>query len=283
MPQSASGNTSTVTAVVVDSRYELGERIASGGMADVFEARDRTLDRRVAIKRLRADLHDQSARDRFTREAYALAGFSHPNAAAGFDLGGRSDGRYIVMELVEGPTLAVYLRERDRLSFEEATGIVEQMLAVLGAAHARGIVHRDVKPANVLLDDEGHVKLADFGIAKVLHDAGADLTLQGHVMGTPTYLAPERGSGHEATPQSDLYSVAVIGYEMVAGKPPFKGEHVAATLAAHQRSPIPSLYQVRPDAPQEYVTAIERGLAKDPGSRFASAEEMRDALTRPAY
>ena len=268
---------------VVDSRYELGERIASGGMADVYAARDRTLDRRVAVKRLRADLPDAGARERFTREAYALAGFSHPNAVAVFDAGDDADGPYIVMELVDGPTLAEYLRERGRLSFEEATSKLEQMLAVLGAAHARGILHRDVKPANVLLAEEGQVKLADFGIAKVLSDASAELTLHGHVVGTPTYLAPERVAGHEATPQSDLYSAAVIGYEMVAGKPPFKGEHVAATLAAHQRAPIPSLLDVRPDAPPAYAAAIERGLAKDPGDRFASADEMRDALAQPAY
>jgi serine/threonine-protein kinase len=200
-----------------------------------------------------------------------------------FDAGDDSDGPYIVMELVDGPTLAAYLRERGKLSFEEATPILEQMLAVLGAAHARDIVHRDVKPANVLLAEDGRVKLADFGIAKVLSDVSAELTLHGHVMGTPTYLAPERVAGHDATPQSDLYSVAVIGYEMVAGKPPFKGEHMAATLAAHQRAPIPSLLDVRPDAPPAYAAAIERGLAKDPADRFGSAEEMRDALVEPAF
>jgi serine/threonine-protein kinase len=270
-----------VTAVV-DSRYELGERIASGGVSDVFAARDRTLDRRVAIKRLRADLPDEGVRERFTREASALAGFSHPNAVAVYDAGDDPGGPYIVMELVDGPTLAAYLREHQRLSFEEATHILEQMLAVLGAAHAQGIVHRDVKPANVLLADGGQVKLADFGIAKVLSDASAELTLSGYVMGTPTYLAPERAAGHDATPASDLYSAAVIGYEIVAGKPPFKGEHVAATLVAHQRAPIPSLLEVRPDAPPAYVAAIERGLAKDPGDRFGSAEEMRDALAQPA-
>ena len=267
----------------MDSRYELGERIASGGMADVFAARDRTLGRQVAIKRLRADLPDAGARDRFTREAHALAGFSHPNAVAVYDAGDDADGPYIVMELVDGPTLSAYLREHGRLSFEEATTILDQMLAVLGAAHSRGIVHRDVKPANVLLAEDGRVKLADFGIAKIVDDAGADLTLHGHVMGTPTYLAPERVAGREATPQSDLYSVAVIGYEMVAGRPPFKGEHVAATLAAHQRAPVPSLLDVRPDAPAPYLTAVERGLAKDPDARFESAEAMRDALTQPAY
>jgi len=271
-----------VTAVV-DSRYELEDRIASGGMADVYSAHDRTLGRRVAIKRLRADLPDAAARDRFTREAYALAGFSHPNAVAVYDAGDDGDGPYIVMELVDGPTLAAYLRERGRLSFEEATSILEQMLAVLGAAHARGIVHRDVKPANVLMAEDGHVKLADFGIAKVLTDVSGDLTLQGHVLGTPTYLAPERVAGRDATPQSDLYSVAVIGYEMVAGKPPFKGEHVAATLAAHQRAPVPSLLEVRPDAPDAYIDAIERGLAKEPEARFASAEAMREALTQSAF
>jgi tRNA A-37 threonylcarbamoyl transferase component Bud32 len=263
---------------LVDDRYELGDFLASGGMADVYAARDRTLDRPVAVKRLKANLDDPPARARFEREARALAGFSHPNAVAVFDAGNDADGPYIVMELLAGPTLSEHLRVHGRLSFAEASGIADQILAALGAAHARGIVHRDVKPANVLFAADGTVKLADFGIAKVMADATADVTMTGELVGTPKYVAPEQTIGGRATPQSDLYAVGVLLYEMVAGVAPFAGDTPAATLAAHQRAPVPDLRVVRPDAPAGFVAVVTRALAKDPDERFADAAEMRAAL-----
>jgi serine/threonine-protein kinase len=263
---------------LVDDRYELGDFLASGGMADVYAARDRTLDRPVAIKRLKAHLDDPVARVRFEREARALAGFSHPNAVAVYDAGNDADGPYIVMELLSGPTLHEYLRERGRLSFAEASGIADQVLAALGVAHARGIVHRDVKPGNVMFASDGTVKLADFGIAKVMADATADVTVTGQLVGTPKYVAPEQAIGGRATPQSDLYAVGVLLYEMVAGAAPFAGDTPAATLAAHQRAPVPDLREVRPDAPRAFVAVVARALAKDPGDRFPDAAAMRAAL-----
>lgn len=268
---------------LIGGRYELGERIASGGMADVFVARDTTLDRRVAIKRLKAELHTREAQERFASEAFALAGFSHPNAVAVYDFGNDAGhvngGPFIVMELVDGPTLAQHLRDHEgTLSSGEATAIAAQVLAALGAAHAKGIVHRDVKPANVLLADGQHVKLADFGIAKAAHDADLDLTLHGQVVGTPKYLAPERVVGHDATPQSDLYSVAVMCFEMVTGAPPYLGDSTEAMLEAQRSAPVPSVRALRPDVPVAWAAVVERGLAKDPARRYASADAMREAL-----
>ena len=263
---------------LVDDRYELGDLLASGGMADVYAARDRVLDRQVALKRLKAHLDDPVARARFEREARALAGFSHPNAVAVFDAGNDADGPYIVMELLAGPTLAQHLRDHGPLSFAAASAIADQILAALGAAHARGIVHRDVKPANVLFAADGTVKLADFGIAKVMADATADVTMTGELVGTPKYVAPEQAVGGRATPQSDLYAVGVVLYEMVAGAAPFAGDTPAATLAAHQRAPVPDLRTVRPDAPAAFVAVVTRALAKDPAARFADADTMRAAL-----
>ena len=219
--------------------------------------------------------------ERFALEAFALAGFTHPNAVAVYDFGD-DDGPYIVMELVDGPTLAQYLRDHIRdegpLSVDETTAIAAQVLAALGAAHAKGIVHRDVKPANVLLADENHVKLADFGIAKAVHDSELDLTLHGQVIGTPKYLAPERVVGRDATPQSDLYAVAVMCFEMVTGEPPFLGDSSEATLDAQRNAPVPSLRAVRPDVPVAWAAVVERGMAKDPARRYDSAEAMREAL-----
>jgi serine/threonine-protein kinase len=263
---------------LVDDRYELGDLLATGGMADVYVAHDRTLDRPVAVKRLRGHVADTAARTRFVKEARSLARFSHPNAVAVYDAGEDADGPYIVMELVDGPTLSQYLRRRGPLPFADAARIAGQVLAALGAAHTSGIIHRDVKPANVLFAADGTVKLADFGIAKAMADAGADLTLTGQVIGTPKYLAPEQAVGGRATARSDVYAVGVLLYEMVTGEAPFVGETPEATIAAHQRAPVPSLRARRPDAPDEFVGVVEHALAKDPAQRYASADAMRAAL-----
>ncbi|MGH8985632.1 MAG: protein kinase domain-containing protein [Acidimicrobiia bacterium] len=263
---------------VLEERYELGARLGSGGMAEVFAGYDRSLDRRVAIKLLKTDVPDPRARERFEQEARTAAGFVHPNAVTVYDVG--DDGRrpYLVMELVEGRDLAELLAARGPLPPAEAARVADQMLAALGAAHERGLVHRDVKPGNVLVTRDGTAKLADFGIAKAAADATAGLTLTGQVMGTPRYLAPEQAAGQGATPRSDLYSAGVVLYEMLAGEPPFTGDTPVAVALAHQQAPVPPLTERRPGLPPALVAAVNRALEKDPAQRFPDAAAMRAAL-----
>ena len=266
----------TDAADTVDQRYELGELVASGGMADVYRGRDRVLDRPVAIKRLRGAVDDDAARARFEREGKLLAGFTHPNAVTVFDALEDDAGPLIVMEYVEGDTVRARLRAVGRLPVADAAAVADQVLAALGAAHARGIVHRDVKPSNVLVTADGHVKLADFGIATMVDTA--DLTQAGEVLGTPKYLSPEQAVGERATPQSDIYAVGVLCFEMACGHVPFAGDTPEATLVAHRRAPLPSLRTDCPDVPDWYIAVVERAMAKDPAERYSSAESMQLAL-----
>jgi Protein kinase domain len=263
---------------VLEQRYELGARLGAGGMAEVFAGYDRSLDRPVAIKLLKTDLPDPRARERFEHEARTAAGFVHPNAVTVYDVGDDGQRPYLVMELVEGRDLAELLAVRGALTPGQATRIADQMLAALGAAHQRGLVHRDVKPGNVLVTRDGTAKLADFGIAKAAADATAGLTLTGQVMGTPRYLAPEQAAGEGATPRSDLYSAGVVLYEMLAGEPPFTGETPVAIALAHQQAPVPPLTGRRPDLPPALVATVERALEKDPARRFPDAAAMQAAL-----
>jgi serine/threonine protein kinase len=265
-------------AQLLDRRYELGAPLGAGGMSEVFEGYDRNLDRRVAVKFLKADVADPRARERFEREARTAAGFMHPNAVTVYDVGEAGSRPYIVMELVEGRNLADVLARTGPLPPREAAHITDHLLAALGAAHSRGLVHRDVKPGNVLISPDGAVKLADFGIAKAISDASGGLTMTGQVMGTPKYLAPEQAAGRATTPRSDLYSTGVVLYEMLAGKPPFEGDTPVAIALAHQQAPVPPLTERRPGLPAALVATVDRALEKDPARRFGSAEAMRTAL-----
>ncbi len=265
---------------VLADRYELGPVLGSGGMARVVEGHDRLLDRRVAVKLMRDDLSaDPAVRDRFLREARSAARFNHPNAVAVYDTG--EDGRrpWIVMELVEGPTLADRLAAEGRLDPAEAVDIAAAVLAALDAAHRNGMVHRDVKPANILLPATGGVKLADFGIAKSVQEATAGVTATGQIIGTAKYLSPEQVDGARATPASDVYAVGVVLYEMLAGAPPFTGDSALAVALAHTREPVPPLLGRRPDLDPALATVVETALAKRPEDRYPDAEAMRDALT----
>src|SRR5688500_18518316 len=199
---------------VREGRYELGERIGGGGMAEVVAAHARKLDRRVAVKLLRDGAVDPRARERFVREAQHAARFSHPNVVSIYDVGDADGQPFLVMELVEGKSLAEILAARRSIPVDEALVITAALLAALMAAHEQGLVHRDVKPGNGLVTRDGTVKLADFGIAKAAEAMTAGLTATGQVMGTPTYLSPEQVEGHEATPQTDLYATGVVLYEM---------------------------------------------------------------------
>ena len=260
-------------------RYELAEPLGAGGMARVVAAYDHRLRRRVAIKLVREELTtDPTSRERLLREARAAAGLQHPNTVGVHDVGEEDGQAFVVMELVEGQTLADRLREVGRLSPEEVVAISGAVLSALEAAHARGLVHRDVKPGNVLLPAAGGVKLADFGIAKALDAATGDLTATGQILGTPRYLAPEQVAGQPATPASDLYSLGAVLYECLAGRPPFDAESAIALALAHQREPVPPLGEEAPWVPPALAGIVERALAKDPAGRPADATTMREAV-----
>ncbi|HZP29570.1 MAG TPA: protein kinase [Acidimicrobiia bacterium] len=267
---------------VVDGRYELRERLGRGGMAEVFAAYDARLGRSVALKILSADVTEPRARERFEREVLTHASFVHPNAVAIFDTGIDGSRPYLVMELVDGPTLATYLARHGPLPVGTAVAVTSGVLAALDAAHRRGIVHRDVKPSNVLLGDDGRVRLVDFGIAKPISDLTADLTATGQIVGTASYLAPELARGAPATPASDLYAVGVMLFEMLTGEIPLRGDTPIATLTARDRAAPPSARALRPDIPTGLDAAMLRALARDPAERFGSAREMQAAITAAA-
>src|SRR3954454_10113864 len=203
---------STARAVLAD-RYEFGPRIGVGGMAEVVRARDLRLDRPVAVKLVRADHVDAATRERFRREATSSAGFVHPNAVTTYDAGESDGWLYLVMELVDGPSLAARLADGP-LDPADATTVAAAVLAALAAAHGAGFVHRDIKPGNILLGRDGAVKLADFGIARRFDDVAHDLTTTGTFIGTAKYASPEQLAGRPATPASDVYSLGIVLFEM---------------------------------------------------------------------
>lgn len=260
-------------------RYELAEPLGSGGMAEVVAAIDLRLDRRVAVKLIRDHLaSDDNARARLLHEARAAAAFHHPCAVAVFDVGAHDGRPFVVMELVEGETLADRLAREGTLSPADTVTVGSRVLDALAAAHRRGLVHRDVKPGNVLLPREGGVKLTDFGIAKGLATPASALTATGQIVGTPTYLSPEQASGHGATSKSDLYSVGVVLYECLAGAPPFSGDGAVAIALAHEHEPLPPLSERAPGTPARLAAVVERALAKRPLERHADAQSMQAAL-----
>jgi eukaryotic-like serine/threonine-protein kinase len=255
------------TTLALAGRYRLEERIAAGGVGEVWRGRDMVLARAVAVKLLRADyVQHPETLARFRAEARHAAGVSHPGIAQVYDYG--EDGQpFLVMELVPGPSLAGLLLARGPLDVGTAMDVAAQSAAALGAAHAAGLVHRDIKPGNLLVAPGGQVKITDFGIA---HAAGsAPLTRTGMVVGTPAYLAPERVAGKPATPASDLYSLGVVCYECLTGAPPFTGTPVEVGLA-HSHGQLPTL---PPHVPAEVAALVIRLTAKDPQARPATAAE----------
>jgi serine/threonine protein kinase len=263
--------------IMLGERYRLIRRIASGGMGEVWEAEDTVLHRRVAVKLLSEALASEPRfAERFRREALAAARLSHPSIASVFDYGENGGPPFIVMELVQGETLADRLRREGRLPQTEAVRIAAAVAAALQVAHDAAIVHRDVKPGNVMLTPAGEVRVLDFGIAAA---AGAPLTATGARMGTATYLSPEQARGEPPTPASDIYSLGVMLYEMLAGRPPFLGESPVAVAAQHIDQAPPDIAGLAPDVDPHVAMTCQRALAKDPASRPASAVAFAAMLT----
>ena len=261
---------------LVDGRYRVLSRLGSGGMADVYCAEDTHLGRQVALKVLyRRFAQDAEFVERFKREAQSAAGLTHPNVVNVFDRGEHDGTYYIAMEYLPGRTLKEVVGERGVLDQESVIEIGIQILRAASFAHRRGVVHRDLKPHNVMLDDGGNAKVTDFGIAR----AGAsEMTEAGSIMGTAQYLSPEQAQGQLATPQSDLYSVGIILYELLTGRLPFDGESAVAIAVQHLNDPPTPISSLRPDVAPELEAAVMRALAKDPAARWADADEFIRAL-----
>jgi beta-lactam-binding protein with PASTA domain/tRNA A-37 threonylcarbamoyl transferase component Bud32 len=264
---------------VFSDRYEMVNHIARGGMAQVYLAKDLLLDRPVALKVLFPELSvDGHFVERFRREAKAAANLSHPNIVSIYDWGQGDSTYYIVMEYVDGPTLSSLLKQ-GALAPERAAAIAASVAAALDFAHRRGVIHRDVKPGNVLIDDRAQVKVADFGIARAI-GTSEDLTQTGSVMGTATYFSPEQAQGHSVDPRSDVYSLGVVLYEMVTGKPPFTGDNPVSIAYKHVKEAPARPTAVNPAVPSALEAIILKAMAKEPEGRYQSAEEMRADLVR---
>jgi eukaryotic-like serine/threonine-protein kinase len=269
-----------VSPPTIAGRYELGDRLGLGGMSTVHLAFDRRLEREVAVKLLAEHLAaDPAFVERFKREALSAARLVHPNIVQVFDFGldDASARHYIVMEYIRGQSCAEILRDRGQIPLEAALAIVGHACRGLDYAHRNGVVHRDVKPGNLLRSDDGLVKLADFGIAKALSDESA-ITQVGSVLGTAAYLAPEQAHGEEAGPRSDLYSLGVVTYQMISGKLPYQANSLTELALMQQREAPPLLHELVGEVPPQFSAAVDRALNLDANDRYATAEEMRAAL-----
>jgi eukaryotic-like serine/threonine-protein kinase len=271
---------------LIADRYELEELVGTGGMSSVFRARDRQLEREVAIKILHQHYaEDPEYLERFRREARTVATLSHPNIVTVIDRGDDDGRQYIVFEHVEGENLKELVVRSGRLPVRQALELALAVADGLAFAHDHGLVHRDVKPQNVLLSNEGEVKVTDFGIARSLH-VEHGVTQTGTVIGTGEYLAPEQASGKTVSPATDVYSLGVVLWELLAGEVPFVGENFVAVALRHVNEPPPHLRERRPDVSPRLDAAVDRALAKDPEHRFSSmtafAAELRACLAEDA-
>ena len=273
---------SNASPQVINDRYEIAQRIGRGGMADVFLARDLLLDRQVAVKVLFPEhAVDPNFVERFRREAQSVAGLNHPNIVGVYDWGQTGNTYFMAMEFVKGRTLSEALRRHGRMTAQSAAGVAAAIANALAYAHRNNVVHRDIKPANILMGDDGAIKVVDFGIARAL-DAGHEggLTQDGAVMGTATYFSPEQAKGEGLDLRSDLYSLGVVLYELIAGKPPFAGDSALATAYKQVNEMPPRLKEIAPDVPMALEAIVAKCLTKNADMRYNSADQLRDDLRR---
>jgi serine/threonine-protein kinase len=263
----------SVNVTVLSGRYRLGSKLGSGGMSTVYLAHDEVLDRPVAVKLLHREISEEADQlERFRREARAAARLSHPNLVGVIDAGEDESRPYIVFEYVEGDTLKQCIQKQGPLPVDEAVAYAIEIGRGLSAAHSRKLIHRDVKPQNVLIDPDGRAKVTDFGIARSLESEG--LTATGRVLGTTDYVSPEQAMGEAVDERSDVYSLGVVLYEMLTGDVPFKAETQVGVAMKHVNNPMPDIRTKRSDVPTHVAGVITRATAKDPRDRYGSVSEM---------
>ena len=262
---------------VLGGRYRLVELLGQGGMATIYRARDNELDRDVAVKLLRPEYErDPDFGTRFRQEARAAGSLNHPNIVSVYDFGHDPAGAYIVMELIDGEDLASVIRRTGAVPPRQAARLASDVASALAAAHGRGIIHRDVKPANVLVSRDGRVKVTDFGIARAVADA--QLTMPGLTMGSVHYFSPEQARGEPTTAASDVYSLGIVLYELLTGRRPWGGDSAAAIAMARLSGAAPLPSAVRAGIPPALDAIVRRAMSRDPAQRYQSAAEMREAL-----
>jgi serine/threonine-protein kinase len=261
----------------LSGRYRLEAKLGSGGMSTVYLAKDETLDRPVAVKVMHREMSEQADQlERFRQEARAVAKISHPNVVSVIDAGEDGGFPYIVFEYVEGETLKQRISRVGALDIQEAIAYAIEIARGLGIAHGRNLVHRDIKPQNVLIDDEGRAKLTDFGISRQLEQDG--MTATGRVLGTTDYVAPEQAMGHPADPRSDIYSLGVVLYEMLVGQVPFHADSQVGVAMKHVNEDLPDVQRRRPEVSAAVALVVERSTAKQPDERYQDVGEMIDDL-----
>jgi tRNA A-37 threonylcarbamoyl transferase component Bud32 len=264
---------STLVGMQLSGRYRLDAQIGSGGMSTVYRAFDANLERRVAIKLLHREIAaDSDQLERFRREARAVAQLSHPHIVGVIDAGEDEGRPYIVFEYVEGQTLKERIRQLGRLPVDESVAYAIEIARALGCAHSHDIVHRDVKPQNVLIDDEGSAKVTDFGIARSLRDDG--LTADGRVLGTTDYVSPEQALGHDVNGQSDIYSLGVVLFEMLTGEVPFHGENQISVAMKHVREDLPDIQRLRPEVSATLASVLDHMTEKDLAHRYGDVPSL---------
>jgi len=261
----------------INDRYDIVKSIGEGGMANVYLANDKILDRKVALKVLRGDLSsDDKFIRRFQREALSVSNLSHPNIVEVYDVGEEDGQHYIVMEYIEGKTLKQLLKKRETLTLSEVIDIMIQLTDGISHAHESYIIHRDIKPQNIMIEDNGKIKITDFGIAMALN--ATQLTQTNSVMGSVHYLPPEQASGKGATIKSDLYSLGILMYELLTGTVPFRGDNAVEIALKHLKDKIPSIRKQNPSIPQSVENILLKAAAKNPRNRYDSAKEMHEDL-----